>query len=243
MYKVYGTNSIREALINKRVSKLYLLSGYSNEEILSLIKEQSIPFTYVSRKELDGLSNGAVHQGIIGVAKPIKPLSLEELIKRNSEYSSGLLIMLDGLKDPHNLGAIIRSADIFNSLGIIYKSRSSVSINETVEKVSTGAINYVPLCEVNNLNHAINKLKENGYWIVGLDGEAKDELRNLPFDRKLVIIVGSEGEGISHILLKNCDYLVKIPMNGHSKINSLNASNACAIALYEGFINEFRNIK
>ena len=91
--------------------------------------------------------------------------------------------MLDGLKDPHNLGAIIRSCDIFNGLGIIYKQKDSVSISETVEKVSTGAINYVPLCEVTNLSKAINTLKDNGYWIVGLDGHATMTLDELPFDR------------------------------------------------------------
>ena len=243
MYKVYGTNSIYEALVNKRVLEVYLLEGYSNKKILQLIESSKISYHYVSRKKLDELVSGANHQGIVGVARPIKPIPLESLIKRNEKNSRGLLIMLDGLKDPHNLGAIIRSCDIFNGLGIIYKQKDSVSLSETVEKVSTGAINYVPLCEVTNLSKTINTLKDNGYWIVGLDGHATMTLDELPFDRKLVVIIGSEGEGISRLVQENCDYLAKIPMNGHSNINSLNASNACAIVLYEGFMYGKNNIR
>ena len=117
--------------------------------------------------------------------------------------------------------------------GIIYKKKSSVSINDTVEKVSTGAINYVPIAEVSNLNNAIKTLKENGYWIVGFEAEGSKELSCIPKDLNLCIVIGSEGEGISHLVKQNCDMLYKIPMQGHGNINSLNASIACAIALYE----------
>lgn len=235
MIKVYGTNTVYEALLNNRVSKVYLNKSYSDQKTLALLNKKNIAITYLDRKELDEMTNKQNHQGIVALVKEINPLDLSSLIKKLESVQFPILLILDGLKDPHNLGAIIRSADIFNVSGIIIKKRDSVSINDTVEKVSTGAINYVPLCEVNNLTKAIEELKEHDYWIVGLEGEAKYTIETIPTDRKLVVIIGSEGEGISRLVKEHCDYLLKIPMAGHGHINSLNASNAAAIVLYEIF--------
>lgn len=235
MIKVYGTNTVYEALLNNRVSKIYLNKSYSDQKTLALLNKKNIAITYLDRKELDEMTNKQNHQGIVALVKEINPLDLSSLIKKVESVQFPILIILDGLKDPHNLGAIIRSADIFDVSGIIIKKRDSVSINDTVEKVSTGAINYVPICEVNNLTKAIEELKKYDYWIVGLEGEAKYTIETIPTDRKLVVIIGSEGEGISRLVKEHCDYLLKIPMAGHGHINSLNASNAAAIILYEIF--------
>lgn len=232
MIKIFGINTVYEALLNNRVKKVYLLDNFSNQKLLELIKKNNIEIIYQSRSQLDHLAGGN-HQGIIAFVKEIVPISLENLISKNKTNKRNILIMLDGLKDPHNLGSIIRSADIFNASGIIYKKKSSVSINDTVEKVSTGAINYVPITEVSNLNNTIKTLKENGYRIVGFEAEGSKELSNIPKDLNLCIVIGSEGEGISRLVKENCDMLYKIPMHGHGNINSLNASIACAIALYE----------
>ena len=232
MIKIFGINTVYEALLNKRVKKVYLLESFSNQKLLDLINKNDIEKIFLNRNQLDNLVDGN-HQGIVALVKEISPISLETLINKNKENKRNILIMLDGLKDPHNLGSIIRSVDIFNAKGIIYKKKSSVSINDTVEKVSTGAINYVPIAEVSNLNNAIKTLKENGYWIVGFEAEGSKELSYIPKDLNLCIVIGSEGEGISHLVKQNCDMLYKIPMQGHGNINSLNASIACAIALYE----------
>lgn len=235
MIKVYGTNTVYEALLNNRVSKVYLNKSYSEQKTLALLNKKNMAITYLDRKELDEMTNKQNHQGIVALVKEINPFDLNSLIEKLESVQFPILLILDGLKDPHNLGAIIRSADIFNVSGIIIKKRDSVSINDTVEKVSTGAINYVPLCEVNNLTKAIEELKKHDYWIVGLEGEAKYTIETIPTDRKLVVIIGSEGEGISRLVKEHCDYLLKIPMAGHGHINSLNASNAAAIVLYEIF--------
>ena len=232
MIKIFGINTVYEALLNKRVKKVYLLESFSNQKLLDLINKSDIEKIFLNRNQLANLVDGN-HQGIVALVKEISPISLETLINKNKENKRNILIMLDGLKDPHNLGSIIRSADIFNAKGIIYKKKSSVSINDTVEKVSTGAINYVPIAEVSNLNNAIKTLKENGYWIVGFESEGSKELSYIPKDLNLCIVIGSEGEGISRLVKQNCDMLYKIPMQGHGNINSLNASIACAIALYE----------
>lgn len=231
MIKIFGINTVYEALLNKRVTKVYLLENFSNEKILNLLNEQHIEIIYQKRYQLDALIKGN-HQGIIALAKEIHPISLENFLK-NKKTDKSILIMLDGLKDPHNLGSIIRSADIFRANGIIYKKKDSVSINDTVEKISTGAINYVPVIEVTNLTNTIKELKKQGYWIVGFEGEAKQELSTIPKDLNLCIVIGSEGEGISRLVKENCDLLLKIPMHGHGHINSLNASVACSIVLYE----------
>lgn len=235
MIKVYGTNTVYEAILNNRVSQIYLLKGYNDKKTLDLIEKYHIRTSFLDRKSLDNLTNNSNHQGIVAVAKEINPVDLNSLIKKLDSVQFSTILILDGLKDPHNLGAIIRSADLFNASGIIYKKRDSVSINETVEKVSTGAINYVPLCEVNNLTKAIEELKKHDYWVIGFEGEAKDTIETIPLDRKLVIVIGSEGEGISRLVKEHCDFLLKIPMAGHGHINSLNASNAAAIVLYEIF--------
>ena len=137
--------------------------------------------------------------------------------------------MLDGINDPHNLGAILRSADAFGADGVIVKKHGQAPLNATVAKVSTGAIDFVPVCQVTNLTQTINELKKNGYWVVSSDGSAKMDLNDIDYKFPTVLVVGSEGEGISRLILENSDYITKINMVGH--VNSLNASVACAIYL------------
>ena len=140
MIKVYGTNTVYEALLNNRVSKIYLNKSYSDQKTLALLNKKNIAITYLDRKELDEMTNKQNHQGIVALVKEINPLDLSSLIKKVESVQFPILIILDGLKDPHNLGAIIRCADIFDVSGIIIKKRDSVSINDTVEKVSSIAL-------------------------------------------------------------------------------------------------------
>lgn len=228
---IYGNNTVISSLEEKRVKKLYLLKNYDNKKILDLSKKLSVPIEYLEKGELDKIAKGA-NQGVAALVKDFDTVDLNSLIlKGKKNEHSSLLVMLDELNDPHNFGAILRSSDAFGVDGIIYKKRGQVGLNETVAKVSTGAINYIPCCQVVNLSSAIMSLKKAGYWIIGLDGESNETLKSIPSDVPLCLVVGSEGYGISSLVKKNCDLLVKIPMMGH--VSCLNASVACSIALYQ----------
>ena len=140
-----------------------------------------------------------------------------------------VVVLLDGINDPHNLGAILRSADIFGVSGVIIPKHNQVMLNATVAKTSAGAINFVPVAIANNLNQVISLMKKKGFWIVSSDGSATQNYQDIKYDFPVGLVVGSEGEGISSLVLKNSDYIVKIPMYG--KVNSLNASVATGIFL------------
>lgn len=182
----------------------------------------------VSTKELNELVDGA-HQGVVAQIVTYNYSSLEEIMIRAKKKEHPLILILDEINDPHNLGAILRSCDAFGVDGIIMKKNNQVPLNATVAKVSTGAIDYVPVAQVTNLNTAIETMKKNGYWIVATDGSAKQEYHQVDYKMPIGLVIGSEGKGISRLVLKNSDFIIKINMFGH--VNSLNASVACAIVL------------
>ena len=228
---IYGKNPVIEAINAKKAIKVFLVSNFNDQKILSLIKNNKVAVSTVSPNEMDKMSNGGVHQGIAAELKPYQTVSLEEIILKAKKKDKKIIVMLDGIEDPHNLGAILRSADVFEASGIILPKHNSVSLNATVAKTSAGAINYVPVAVVNNLNQAIQTLKEEGYWIVSTDGSATISYSSIKYDFPVVVVIGSEGKGVSSLVLKNSDYIVKIPQFGH--VNSLNASVAAGILLAE----------
>jgi len=231
---VYGKNSFDEAYNANRINKAYILKNSNYEEKLN---KKRIPFEYVDRKTLDKMSKSGNHQGLLAEVKEFKMSNVEEMIKDNN----GLIVILDGLKDPHNLGAIIRTCEGAGVDGVIYKKHNAVSVNETVFKVASGALEYVKVAEVTNINNTIEYLKKHNYWIVGSDGSGKDYYNDISYDMNTALIIGSEGEGISKLVLKNCDYIVKLPMNG--KINSLNASVAAGILIYNVLDKRKKSVK
>lgn len=228
---IYGKNPVIEAIRAKKAIKVFLTSNFNDQKILSLIKENKINFVTVNPNEMDKMANNGVHQGIAAELKPYQTVSLEEIIHKAKNKEKKIIVMLDGIEDPHNLGAILRSADVFEASGIILPKHNSVTLNATVAKTSAGAINYVPVSVVNNLNQAIKTLKEEGYWIVSTDGSATISYSSIKYDFPVVVVIGSEGKGVSALVLKNSDYIVKIPQFGH--VNSLNASVAAGILLAE----------
>ena len=228
---IYGKNPVIEAINAKKAIRVFLVSNFSDQKIISLIKNNKVPTSYVAPNEMDKMSSGGVHQGIGAELKPYQTVSLEEIIYKAKKKEKKIIVMLDGIEDPHNLGAILRSADVFEASGIILPKHNSVSLNATVAKTSAGAINYVPVAVVNNLNQAIATLKQEGYWIVSTDGSATISYSSIKYDFPVVIVIGSEGKGVSSLVLKNSDYIVKIPQFGH--VNSLNASVAAGILLAE----------
>ena len=228
---VYGKNPVIEAINAKKALRVFLVSNFNDQKILNLIKSNKIAISTVSPNEMDKMSNNGVHQGIAAELKPYQIVSLEEIILKAKKKDKKIIVMLDNINDPHNLGAILRSADVFEASGVILPKHNSVSLNATVAKTSAGAINYVPVAVVNNLNQAIQTLKNEGYWIVSTDGSATISYSSLKYDFPVVVVIGSEGKGVSSLVLKNSDYIVKIPQFGH--VNSLNASVAAGILLAE----------
>lgn len=226
---IYGKNVVNEAIkAGKKIFQIY--ANPNNKEIIANAKAKSIPVNIVNNKVLDDLVKG-VHQGVIAEVDGYRYYLLDEILN-NARAQYPLLIILDGIEDPHNLGAIVRTSDAAGVDGIIIPKNRSVGVNNTVAKVSTGALEYVKICEVTNLTNTIKELKNKGYWIVGAEyTKDSQDYRSINYDMPVALVIGSEGKGISRLVLENCDFVVKIPMYGH--INSLNASVSCAILVYE----------
>ena len=226
---VYGRNTALNSLNQNQAVKAFVQKGFSEGRILSVIKEKKVPFENVDLERLNKLTNNGNHQGIALEVKPFKYASIESIIKDSKAKKNPLILLLDEIEDPHNFGAILRSCDAFSVDGVIIKTRNQVPLNMTVAKVSTGAIDYVKVAQASNLSNVINKLKENGFWIYAADGSGKDDYQSIKYDGPVALIVGSEGRGISRLVLENSDFIIKIPMTGH--VNSLNVSVATGILL------------
>lgn len=235
---IYGKNSIKQRLKEKKsILKLYFLEGQKDKEIYELAVRQNIPLDYLSKREMDKLASGGKHQGVMAEIEAYRYWSIAEITDSIPDGKLPLLLMLDGLEDPHNLGAILRSCDAVGVDGVIIGKHRSVSLNATVAKVSTGAIETVKVALVTNLNQTIAELKEKGYWVCGSAADEATDYRLADYKVPLLMVVGSEGSGISPLVKKNCDYLVKLPMIG--RISSLNASVATAVLLYEVYNQRF----
>ena len=227
---IYGKNTVLEALRNnKDIVKLYVTSN-NLELVKKYTNNKKIEMTVLQLKEFDKMFNGN-HQGIACEIAEYSYISLDEIINKNKDNDNAALVILDGLEDPHNLGAILRTADATGINGVIIPKNRSVSLNSTVAKVSTGAIEHVDCCQVTNLVNAMNDLKKAGYWIIGLELDGSIDYRKQDYKGKIAVVIGSEGKGISRLVKENCDFKVFIPMVGH--VNSLNASVSASILFYE----------
>lgn len=234
---VYGKNVLKEYLgNNQKINNVYLTEGFKDKDILNLIEKNNLNYSYLPKNKIDRLVNGN-HQGIILDIDDFKYSSLEEVLSNiKNEYP--LLVMLDHLEDPHNLGAIIRTSEALGVDGIIIPNKRSISVNGTVIKTSAGAISNIPIIEVSNLVNTINILKKKGFWFVGTDMNGED-YSTLDYKMPLCLVIGSEGSGMSNLVRKTCDYIVSIPMKG--KVNSLNASVASAIVISNVILNRRSN--
>ena len=233
---IWGKHSVYEALIRERsINRIWCTSEiFSSEKfyiLLKNLKSRGVLIEEVTWNRLSQLTFGASHQGIALQLACSKTISLEKLIDFSKKNSANPIILaLDGITDPHNVGAIIRSAEAFDCKGIIIPQRRSAGLTGTVAKVAAGALEYLPVSRVVNLNRALEELKNNGFLVVGLSGNG--QLSISKFDKKtpLVVIVGSEDKGISLLTQKKCDFLLRIPLKG--KTSSLNASVAAAVSLF-----------
>lgn len=235
-YKVEGRNAVIELLKSDRtVNKIMVARGErqgSINEILKLAKQNRIVVTEVDRNKLDTLSETKHHQGVIAFVAPIEYKDVDYILNVAKEREEEPFILIaDEIEDPHNLGALIRSAEVAGCHGVIIPKRRAVAVTEVVSKVSVGATEYMPIARVNNINDTIRELKDKGVWIVGTDGSADTIYYKQDLTGPIAIVVGSEGRGMNKLTMKNCDFLVKIPMMG--KITSLNASVSGGIVLFE----------
>ena len=228
---VSGRNNCKEILKNfsdkNFLNKVICVKNFNEKDILSLIKKQNLPINFKEKWELDKLAKNN-HQGIIMEVRDFNYVALEELINLNKNQIN--LLILDHLEDPHNLGAIIRTVEAAGIDGIILPKNRSVEVNETVMKTSVGALYNVKIAQVTNLYQTINKLKQLGFWIIGTDMDGVN-YQSIKYPPKTALIIGSEGFGMSRLVKESCDYVVSIPLYG--KINSLNASVAAGIMIYE----------
>ena len=221
---VFGKNVFNEVVnSNQKIKKVILSNNFKDEKIIDYINKNNIKIEYIDKNIMDKKYSGN-NQGIVIEIPDYKYYKIEDA------YNSNFVVILDHLEDPHNFGAIIRTCEAAGVEYIIIPKNRSVQINSTVMKVSAGALNNVKIIEVNNLSSAVEKLKDNGYWIYATDMDGEDYTK-VNYDSKTALVIGAEGTGISRLISEKSDFIISIPMTG--KINSLNASVAAGIVIYE----------
>ena len=231
-----GRNPVMEALRSGRpISKMYIAAGEhqgSIREIIAMAKEKGIPVQIAEGARLDAMSLGVRNQGVVAMVSPVAYSSIDEIIAlADSRDEKPCLILLDQLKDPQNLGAVLRTADAAGAHGILIPQRRSCQLSAAVAKASAGAIEYVKVAQIGNVAKTLEDLKKQGFWVVGADPERGTSYHEVDLTGPIVIVIGDEGEGMARLTKERCDSLVRIPMKG--KVQSLNASVASAIILYE----------
>ena len=236
---IEGRNPVIEALKSGRPLNKILLARDSGKhstvaEILYLSRSRGIPIEYVTKSIIDRLSITRAHQGVIAYVAAREYIALEDLITISKERNElPLYCILDGIEDPHNLGAIIRTAEASGVHGVVIRSRRAVGLTAAVAKASAGAVEYLPVAKVSNISQAIETLKKSNIWVIGIDPAGEIDYSKVDFHLPTAIVIGSEGKGLADLVKKRCDYLVSIPMRG--RITSLNASIAAALVMYEAF--------
>ncbi len=233
---IFGKNAVTEALIsgNREINKILISKNIHTDNKINKIKElaleKGIVFQFVGKDKFQPYEEFN-HQGIIAQVSPINYADLDEFLQKK-EHTNSSLVILDGVEDSHNLGAIIRTCVCAGVDGIIIPSRRNVQVNSTVEKTSAGAVNHIPIIKVNSLVNAVQKLKDNNWWVIATDACAKDNYYDVKYDdMNFAIIMGAEHAGVSKSLIKQSDFVVKIPMQNN--FNSLNVSNALSAIIFE----------
>jgi 23S rRNA (guanosine2251-2'-O)-methyltransferase len=236
---IEGRNPVIEALRSGRpVNKVLLARNTGRHssiaEIIHLAREKHIPVEFVDRHAIDEASRSYTHQGVVAYAAAKSYISLEDLINESKKRKEQpLYCVLDGIEDPQNLGAVIRTADASGVQGIIIRTRRAAGLTSVVDKASAGAMEYVPVARVSNISQAIITLKKNNVWVVGIHTTGNIKYTEVDFKLPTAIVIGGEGNGVSELVQKRCDTLASIPM--HGKITSLNASVAAALVMYEAY--------
>jgi 23S rRNA (guanosine2251-2'-O)-methyltransferase len=228
-----GIHAVEEALRAGRPLERIVIArgrhGDRMEEIVQLARTRDVPVRFEDRQQLDRLSNTREHQGVIALGAAKSVLSLEEILAAKSE--SGMLVLLDGVEDPQNLGAIVRTSLAAGAAAVVIPERRAAGLTEAVSRASAGALEHLPVARVKNLVRAMEEMKQAGYWLIGLDERAEKNYTDADFKGPVGIVLGSEGEGLHELTRKRCDFLVSIPTTG--PVRSLNVSVAAGVVLFE----------
>ena len=229
---IYGINPVLEALRAGRVKELRVAAraGGRLADLIQAAERAGLPIRHVGSAELDRASRGGVHQGVIAHLQDAAAYDIAELVASSRE--APLIVVLDGIEDPHNVGAILRTADAAGVDGIVRQSRHAAPLDGAAAKASAGAVSHVKVADVVNIARALEELKERGVWTVGLAGDASKRYDDVDLTLPTAIVVGAEGTGLRRLVRERCDWVVSIPMRGH--VESLNVSVATGIVLFEG---------
>jgi len=233
-FLIYGINPVSEALRSDRcrINEVWAAEGREPKGLAGIIgmaESKGVPVRKAERSQLDSLTKGAPHQGVVGSIDHVSYADLDEVLQR--EEDEPLLLVLDGIEDPRNLGALIRTAGACGVWGVIIPKDRAVGITPAVAKSSAGAVFHIPLIRVTNISSTLRRIKERGIWVIGAAAEAQTDLFHHDLAIPLAVVIGGEGRGIRPLVKRECDLLASIPMRG--KVNSLNASVAGSIILYE----------
>jgi 23S rRNA (guanosine2251-2'-O)-methyltransferase len=243
---IYGRHAVISALETQRsLHRIWIISRLRYDPrfhpLLSQAKSNGIVIDEVDTRRLDQMTQGAKHQGVVAQVAPYAYTELAELIEQaRAKSDQPVLVAVDGITDPHNLGAIIRTAEALGAQGLILPQRRSVGVTSTVVKVATGALEYFPVARVVNLSRALEDLKKGGFWIYGTAAAASEPVHTIKFSGPTAVVIGSEGEGLSLLVQRHCDALISIPLQGNTP--SLNASVAAGMVLYEIYRQRWANI-
>ncbi|MFZ5816975.1 MAG: 23S rRNA (guanosine(2251)-2'-O)-methyltransferase RlmB [Bacillota bacterium] len=234
--QIEGRNPVLEALrAGREINKLLVAKGAregSIREVVGLARQAGILIQEVDRERLDAMAQGRNHQGVIALAAAHRYYDLDEVLERAAATGQDpLLLVLDGIEDPQNLGSLLRTADAAGVHGVIIPERRAVGLTETVAKVSAGAVEYVPVARVTNIARTLDELKQKGFWVVGTHQEARELYYQAKLTGPLAVVIGGEGKGMGRLVSEKCDFTVRLPMLGH--VTSLNAAVAGAILVYE----------
>ncbi|MBB3132080.1 23S rRNA (guanosine2251-2'-O)-methyltransferase [Paenibacillus rhizosphaerae] len=234
---IAGKHSVTEALRSGRtINKIWIAENaqkHLTQPIIFEAKKLGVVIQQVDKRKLDQMAPGMQHQGVVAQAAPYAYAEVEDILQAaEAKGEAPLILLLDEIEDPHNLGSILRTADCTGVHGVIVPKRRSAQVTATVSKTSAGAAEYVPVARVTNLGQTIEELKERGIWVVGTDVSASSEMYDTNvFDGPVAVVIGNEGKGMGRLIREKCDVLVKLPMKG--QINSLNASVAAGVVMYE----------
>jgi 23S rRNA (guanosine2251-2'-O)-methyltransferase len=237
MDKLTGIHAVKEALEAQRpIDRITIAKGRQDtriEEIVQLARKNSVPVRFEDRNQLDRLANSKDHQGVVALTAARAAATLDDILTKANQARGqiGLIILLDGIEDPHNLGAIIRTALAAGAYGVVIPERRAAGLTDTVARASAGALAHLPVVKVTNLARAMEELKEAGYWLVGLDERADKTYTEVDYTSPVGIVLGSEGQGLHELTRKRCDFVVSLPTTG--PVKSLNASVAAGIVLFE----------
>jgi 23S rRNA (guanosine2251-2'-O)-methyltransferase len=238
MDKLTGIHAVKEALEARRpIDRIAIAKGRQDtrvEEIVQLARKQGVPVRFEDRGQIDRLANSKDHQGVVALAAARAAASLEDILSNanaNGHGQLGLIVLLDGVEDPHNLGAIIRTALAAGAHGVVIPERRAAGLTDTVSRASAGALAHLAVAKVTNLVRTMEELKEAGYWLVGLDEQGEKNYTEVDYTSPVGIVLGSEGQGLHELTRKRCDFVVSLPTTG--PVKSLNVSVAAGVVLFE----------